>query len=159
MTETVSSEFRKSLWSAPICLGIFIFIMIAVCVNLSDDEYSRGNAQVIMISLAILTVLICGNTYRAVKRFIKVSVGPDALLLHYLLINEKTIINYADITHVSVVRKNTDSYNIYTTINLIDTIKLKIELNSGKKIYLFEEYYKNFDELKEAIRRARFKLD
>jgi hypothetical protein len=159
MTETITSKFRNSLWTGLLFFGIFVFILIAVCVNLSEEDYSPGNAHVIMVTLAILIIYICSNTYHAVKRFIKVTVSPDALLLHYLLINDRTSVNYADIVHVSVVSENTDYYNISTRFNLIPAVKLKIELSTGKNLYLFEEYYENFDELKEAIRRARFKLD
>jgi len=152
MTETVTSKFRKSLWIAPILFGILVFSLIAICVT-------PGNTGMIMGILVVLIVLFCFNTYRAVTRFIKVNVSPDALLLHYLLINKQIIVNYADIVHVSVVRENTGRDENSRSFTLIDTIKLKIELNTGEDLYLFEEYYENFDEIKEAIRRARFNLD
>jgi hypothetical protein len=58
-----------------------------------------------------------------------------------------------------VVYRNTDFKGVMTPFTLLYTVKLKIELNTGQNLYLIEEYYKNFDELKEAIRRARFGLD
>jgi hypothetical protein len=161
MTATVTSKFRNSLWIAPILLGVLVAILTVVVVNLSEEDYSPSNAQVIMASLATMIILVCYKTYRAVKRFIKVTVSPDALLLHYLLINNKITIDYADILHVSVVNESRYFYGIemMRSFSLVDTTKLKIELRNGKKIYLVEEYYENFDELTEAVRRARFKLD
>jgi hypothetical protein len=159
MTETLTSKFRNSLWTAPLFFGILVAILIGVCVHLTGEEYSRTNAQVGMVTLVFLIIYICFNTYRAVKRFIKVTVNPDALMLHYLLIDDRKTINYADIVHVSLVCSSLDYAENTRRLSLVDTTKLKIELNTGKKLYLVEEYYENFDELKEAIRRARFKLD
>lgn len=85
--------------------------------------------------------------------------SPNELVLQYILTNNRITVNYTDIVHVSLVRENTDYYDIMTRFTLIPKTKLRIELSSGKNLYLFEEYYENFDELKEAIRRARFKLD
>jgi hypothetical protein len=156
MTTTVTSKFRSSLWTAPIFFGILVFILIAVIVNLADADYSPSNAHEIMALLLILIALICSFTYRAAIRFIKVTVSPDELLLHYLLTNKRVTVNYADIVHVSMFQQTTP---FTRDISLINTVKLKIELNTGQNLYLVEEYYKNFDELKEAIRRARFGLD
>ncbi len=159
MTATITSKFRNSLWIAPFLFGVLVWILIGICVHLSEEDYSPSNAQVIMVTLVILIIYICFKTYRAVNRFIKVTVSPDVLLLHYLLINKQTIVNYADIVHVSLVRESPDDNGFNRRVSLIDTIKLKIELNTGKNLYLVEEYYENFDELKEAIRRARFNLE
>jgi hypothetical protein len=152
MTATVTSKFRNSLWISPFLLGILVSGLIAICV-------APGNAYMVPGTLAVLIILICFNTYRAVNRFIKVEVSPDSLLLHYLLINKQISVNYADMVHVSIVRNTSDYYETSRRFTLADTTKLKIELNNGKKLYLVEEYYENFDELKEAVRRARFGLD
>jgi hypothetical protein len=154
MTTTVTSKFRNSLWTAPIFFAILVSILIAVIASLAEADYSISSAHEIMAILVILIVLFGVYTYRAVTRFIKVTVSPDQLLLHYLLTGKRLIVNYGDIVHVSVVRESTGRET-----SLIDTIKLKIELNTGQNLYMVEEYYKNFDELKEAIRRARFGLD
>ena len=160
MTSTVTSKFSKSLWVAPVLLGVLISMLIAVCPSLSQPDYNPNDEPEIVCILVIITLLICYNTYHAIRRFIKVTVTPDVLLLHYLLINNQKIINYADIAHVSLVQENTQIRGTADSRSSPgDNIKLKIELNSGQKLYLFEEYYQNFDELKEAIRRARFKLD
>ncbi|HWZ04478.1 MAG TPA: hypothetical protein VNX40_12765 [Mucilaginibacter sp.] len=81
---------------------------------------------------------------------------PDRLVLNYLIINKQVNINYADILHESVVREHRRE-----GIRDIrpDVIKLKIELGGDKIIYLYQSYYTNFEELAEAIRRARFNLE
>jgi hypothetical protein len=159
MTAAVTSKFRNSLWIAPIFLGVLVFVLIALVDDLAQKDYSPGNAHQIMEILAILIGLISFNTYRAVNRFIRVTLSPNELLFHYLLINKIITVNYANIVHESVVYRNTDFKGIMTRPTLLYTVKLKIELNTGQNLYLIEEYYKNFDELKEAIRRARFGLD
>ena len=133
-------------------------MLIAVCINLSPAYYSSGNVQKI-ICVLIIVILICYSTYHAIKRFIKVTVTPDVLSLQFLLINYHKTVNYTDIVHASVVQNAELRRGDISSFTLGDTKKLKIELSSGEKLYLFEEYYQNFDELKEAIRRARFKLD
>lgn len=159
MTTTITSRFRNSLWIAPVLFGILVSVLILICINLSEGEDSRANANVVVAAVIILIVYICYNSYHAIRRFIKVMASPNELVLQYILTNNRITVNYTDIVHVSLVRENTDYYDIMTRFTLIPKTKLRIELSSGKNLYLFEEYYENFDELKEAIRRARFKLD
>ena len=111
-----------------------------------------------MAILAILIGLIGFNTYRAVTRFIEVTVTPDALLLHYLLTGKRRTVDNESITHVALVR-DYSSDGSSPRYSLINKVKLKIVLNTDDIIYLYKEYYQNFEELKEAIRRARFKLE
>jgi hypothetical protein len=158
MTTTVTSKFRNSLWTAPVFLVILIFILVTIIVYLVDQDYSQSNAHEIMATLAILIGIICFNAYSAVTRFIKVTVTPDALLLHYLLTGKQRAVDYESIAHIALVRDYSgDGSSLrYSLINLV---KLKIVLNTDDIFYLYEEYYQNFEELKEAIRRARFKLE
>gem|GEM_PF-6053718 len=67
--------------------------------------------------------------------------------------------NYNEIVHVAVVEKYSTYLGIGASFTGTCKTCLKIELNTRQDLYLFEEYYKNFDELKEAIRRARFGLE
>jgi hypothetical protein len=160
MTETVTSKFRNSLWIAASLFAILIFGLIVVILNLitTPGSFKAGKMQFI---LPMLMVFGCFYGYRVVKRLIKVTVTPDSLLLSFLLTGSKRTVNYADIVHVSRLRETSlrqDTFNIPPT-TLIDPLKLKIELNTGENISLYKEYYENFDEMAEAIRRARFKLE
>jgi hypothetical protein len=132
--------------------------LIIVVVYLADQDYSQSNAHEIMAILAILIGLIGFNTYRAVTRFIEVTITPDALLLHYLLTGKRRTVDNESITHAALVR-DYSSDGSSQRYSLINKVKLKIVLNTDDIIYPYEEYYQNFEELKEAIRRARFKLE
>jgi hypothetical protein len=154
MTETVTSKFRKSIWVGPIFLCILVFMLISVIVILAERDYSISSAHQIMAILAFLIVVIGFFTYGAARSFIKVMVEPNKLLLYNVLTTNKRTIYYTEIVHVTRINLG---YN--DRYSLVEDIMLKIELDTGEKLYLPEERYKNFDELAEAIRRARFKLD
>jgi len=157
MTETVTSKFRNSLLIAPLFFCLLMFGLITLCVELSATSDEHNNAGEIMGTIAAIVILGYYNTNHAIKRFIKVTVSPDGLVLNYLLINKKITVNYADLLHEDVFSENTDGTGAPPT--LIDTVKLKIELNNGENLYLYKEYYENFEDLAESIRRARFKLE
>ena len=158
MTSAFASKFRASLWVTPVMSGILAFALITICISLSETAYGTENANQIMLILAILIGLVGYIIYYAITRFIKVAVTPGALVVRYLFNNKKAV-EYSHIEHISLVSGKSISRGGGTRSSIGGKIKLKIELDNGEKLYLYEESYENFDELKEAIRRARFNLD
>lgn len=154
MTETVTSKFRKSFWIAPVFFFILVFVLISVVVSLAESDYSISSAHQIMAILVFLIVSICFSVYGTVKSFVKVTVEPNKLLLYNLLTTKNRTVYYTEIMHVTRVNRGFSG-----RFSIVEDILLKIELDTGEKLYLPEERYENFDELAEAIRRARFKLD
>jgi len=154
MTETVNSKFYSTIWLTAFLYGILIFFLIVICVGLAGNKNYRGE----LIFILALAVILSGfYIQRAFKRLIKVAVTPDALILNYLISEKKVTIQHADILHESVIRERETHTGGRVIVS--DIVKLKIKLNTGKNFYLYEDYYENFDELAEAIRRARFKLE
>ncbi|MDR3697222.1 hypothetical protein [Mucilaginibacter sp.] len=156
MTETVTSKFDRMIWFTAFLYSLLILILTGVCAGLATSG-NPNNREELFIILAVVIGLSCFYIDRAIRRLISVTIMPDRLVLNYLIINKQVNINYTDILHESVVRERLNSSGGRAIIS--DTIKLKIELKTGKIFFLYESCYTNFEEMAEAIRRARFKLE
>jgi len=105
MTATITSKFSNPLWAGLIFFVFLISLLIGVIASLADTVYSISAVHQIRVTLVILIFLSSFFIYRAITRFIKVTVKPDVLILHYLLNGTRTSVNYNEIIHVAAVEK------------------------------------------------------
>lgn len=155
MTETVTSKFTNGFWASVIFIGIFSLSIIIFCLVLDVQALLATNwgEVVLFTAFSAITIFIGFNNINAT--LLKVSAAPEGLILNYLLTRKQIIVNYADIKHEGVVQER--SRRDPAIVN--GSVKIVLELSTGETIYLLQESYTNFEELAEAIRRARFQLE
>jgi hypothetical protein len=156
MTEPVTSKLTTFFWIK--CVLVTLLLLMSISVSLSNAINPAGTSEgAVLAHLASCAVLfIVVYFFSSIKSFRIINATADAIIITNLLTPKKIVINYDDIVYVSNERtyRNWIRDQYYSTYRI-----LKIDLKTGERISFNDKYIINYDELKEAIRRFRFKLD
>ncbi len=150
MTETITSKFKTAFWFQ---IGIMItvisgFIVYCVRCSLRNGEINIYSGELLVgIVVSGLFIYLLNNLLRIDISVITLT--PQHMVIDYSVTKKQEIIEYSEISGLSTVRGRYDKSWSMASRKYYES--LEVELTSNRTIFIRENMYRNYNELKDTL--------